>query len=457
MSTTETQATGESAAPAAPAASAAEAYVFAYPLVTMELTRRQMTTPGAVVPGSAAPNAFAHLPVTPDASFEGVVSPNADTLYSLAWLDLSAGPVRLSVPETRGRYFLLPLYDAWTNVFACPGSRTTGSSAGEFAVVGPGWAGELPDGVARIDAPTSMVAIIGRTQVNGAADYPAVHAVQAGYRLTPLTDNRTSIDSAKASASGVAAGPGPVDLVTAPVDQVAALDPATFFAMTAHLMAANPAKPDDAPMVERLARLGVVPGRPFDWDSLSTEAQQSITRGAAEGLARVQAAGRRPRARVRDGWMTAVEIGAYGTDYLQRAAVTLIGLGANLPQDAVYPVCRVDGDGEPLHGRNRYQLHFAAGGLPPVNAFWSLTMYNDRQFFVDNPIDRYAIGDRDALKFNADGSLTLLIQHEAPAEGLESNWLPAPEGSFNLMMRLFWPRPAALDGSWHTPAVRRVG
>ncbi|MCX2180664.1 DUF1254 domain-containing protein [Streptomyces sp. SKN60] len=450
MTTTETQATGESAALTA---LAAEAYVFAYPLVTMELTRRQMTTPGAVVPGSAAPNTFAHLPVTPDASFEGVVSPNADTLYSLAWLDLSAGPVRLSVPDTRGRYFLLPLYDAWTNVFACPGSRTTGSTAGEFALVGPGWAGELPAGVERIDAPTSMVAIIGRTQVNGVADYPAVHAVQAGYRLTPLTGTCTDPDSA----SAVAAGPGPVDLVTAPVDQVAALDPATFFAMTAHLMAANPAKPDDAPMVERLARLGVVPGRPFDWDSLSPEDQQAIAQGAAEGIARVEAAGRSPRARVRDGWMTPVEIGAYGTDYLQRAAVTLIGLGANLPEDAVYPVCRVDGDGEPLHGRHRYRLHFAADGLPPVNAFWSLTMYNDRQFFVDNPIDRYAVGDRDALKFDADGSLTLLIQHTAPAEGPESNWLPAPEGSFNLMMRLFWPGPAVLGGTWHAPAVRRVG
>ncbi|MFJ7964088.1 DUF1254 domain-containing protein [Streptomyces sp. NPDC096324] len=440
MTTTDTQVTGELAA------LAAEAYVFAYPLVTMELTRRQMTSPGASVPGSAPLNAFAHLPVTPDASFEGVVSPNADTLYSLAWLDLSSGPVRLSVPETRGRYFLLPLYDAWTNVFACPGTRTTGSAAGEFALVGPGWQGELPDDVERIDAPTSLVAIIGRTQVDGVQDYPAVHAVQAGYRLTP-----------PAGTAAVDAGPGPVDLVTAPVDQVAALDAATFFAMTAHLMAANPAKAADAPMVERLARLGVVPGRPFDWDSLAPEARQMITRGAADALEQIQAAGRSPRAQVRDGWMTAFDIGTYGTDYLQRSAVTLVGLGANLIQDAVYPMCRVDSDGEPLHGGNRYQLHFEAGSLPPVNAFWSLTMYNDRQFFVDNPIDRYTVGDRDALKFNDDGSLTLLIQHSSPAEGPESNWLPAPEGSFNLMLRMFWPKPEVLERTWHVPAVRRVG
>ncbi|MFD4693251.1 DUF1254 domain-containing protein [Streptomyces sp. NPDC058463] len=439
MTTTETQ--------AGVGTLAAEAYVFAYPLVTMELTRRQMTTPGATVPGSAPVNTFAHVPVTPDASFEGVVSPNADTLYSLAWLDLSAGPVFLSVPETLGRYYLLPLYDAWTNVFACPGTRTTGSGAGEFALVGPGWQGELPDGVQRIDAPTAMVAVIGRTQVNGVPDYPAVHAVQAGYRLTP---------SAATAAPAADTGPGPLDLVTAPVDQVAALDAATFFAMAAHLMAANPPKAADAPLVERMAQLGVVPGKPFDWDSLTSEAQQAIAQGTAEGLTQVEAAGRRPRAEVRNGWMTAYDIGEYGTDYLQRAAVTVVGLGANLPQDAIYPVSRVDADGDPLDGSHRYLLHFDADDLPPVDAFWSVTMYNDRQFFIDNPINRYAIGDRNPLQFNPDGSLDLLIQHTTPGAELEANWLPAPEGSFNLIMRLFWPKPTALDRTWHAPAVLRV-
>ncbi|MEU8782477.1 DUF1254 domain-containing protein [Streptomyces sp. NPDC048637] len=429
------------------AALAAEAYVFAYPLVTMELTRRQMTTSGSSVLGGAPLNSFAHMPFPPDASFEGVVSPNVDTLYSIAWLDLSAGPVQLSVAATPGRYFLLPLYDAWTNVFACPGTRTTGHGAGEFALVGPGWQGELPEAVERIDAPTALMAIVGRTQVNGAQDYLAVHAVQAGYRLTPLTDTPVS----------TAVGPGPLDLVTAPVDQVAALDAATFFAMTAHLMADNPAKPADAPVVERMALLGVVPGRPFDWDSLSPEAQQAIAEGATEGLARVQAAGRAPRAEVHDGWITPYDIGSYGTDYLQRAAITAVGLGANLPQDAIYSMCRVDADNKPLHGSGRYQLHFEADSLPPVNAFWSLTLYNDRQFFVDNPINRYAIGDRDALQFHSDGSLTLLIQHSSPGEPLESNWLPAPEDSFNVMLRTFWPRPEVLERTWHTPALCRVG
>ncbi|WP_433236751.1 DUF1254 domain-containing protein [Streptosporangium sp. CA-135522] len=428
------------------AALAAEAFVFAYPLVLMELTKRQMTSSCAPEAGRAPINTFAHVPAFPDASFESVVSPNVDTLYSVSWLDLSAGPVMLSVPDTDGRYYMLELLDAWTNVFACPGTRTTGNGAGEFALVGPRWQGELPDGVRRIDAPTATVWCIGRTYTNGVADYPAVHAVQTGYRLTPLGATHAATP-----------GPGPMDPVTAPVDQVAALDPATFFAMTAHLMAANPPRPADAPMVERLAQLGVVAGQPFDWDTLTPELQKEMTRGVADGLALTEATGRRPRAEFRDGWLTAYDLGEYGTDYLHRASVAWVGLGANLPEDAVYPLSRADVDGEAFHGSNSYTLHFGADILPPVDAFWSLTMYNDRQFFVENPLNRYAIGDRDALEYNADGSLTLLIQHESPGEGRRPNWLPAPEGSFNLMMRLYLPRPELLDGTWRMPGVRRVG
>lgn len=429
------------------AALAAEAYIFAYPLVTMELTKRQMTTPGSTAVGGAPFNTFAHMPVTPDASFEGVVSPNADTLYSLAWLDLSAGPVTLAVPETHDRYYLLPMYDAWTNVFAVPGTRTTGSGAAEFVIVGPDGHSEVPDGVERIDAPTNLVAIIGRTQVNGRDDCPAVHAVQAGYRVLPL--DTTPVAPADAA-------PGPVDLVTAPVDQVAQLDPSTFLAMVAHLLAANPARLADAPVLERIARLGVVPGKPFDWGGLSPEGQQAVAAGMSEGLARIEAEGRSPQGVAHNGWVLTYGNGEYGTDYLRRAAITKIGLGANLPQDAIYPMARTDGDGEPLDGRHRYVLHFDAGTTPPVDAFWSLTMYNDRQFFVDNPLDRYTIGDRDALRFNPDGSLDLVIQHESPGSELEANWLPAPGGSFNLMLRLFGPRQSVLDRSWLPPAVRRV-
>lgn len=428
------------------AALAKETYVFAYPLVLMELTKRQFVAPGATGLGRAPINTFAHVPVAPDHSFEGVVSPNIDTLYSIAWLDLSAGPILLSAPDTGSRYYMLELLDAWTNVFACPGTRTTGTGAGEFALVGPGWQGALPAGAQRIDAPTSQVWLIGRTQTNGVADYPAIHAIQAGYRLT-LPDD--------ASTASTDHGPGPVHPVTAPVDQVAALGPGTFFAMTAHLLAANPPRPDDAPMVEALERLGVVAGRPFDWDALTAGEHKEITRGVADGLRLVEETGRWPRAELHNGWLTAYDLGDYGTDYLHRASIAWVGLGANLAADALYPLARVDADGESLHGSNRYSLHFEADALPPADAFWSLTMYNDQQFLVDNPLSRYAIGDRDPLEFNLDGSLTLLIQHASPDEGRESNWLPAPEGSFNVIMRLYLPRPEALDGTWRMPGIRQ--
>ncbi len=430
-----------------PAELAARAFLFAYPLVLMELTKRQFTAPGTVGPGRAPVNTFAHVPAAPDASFEAVVSPNVDTLYSTAWLDLSAGPVRLSLPDTGDRYYLMPMLDAWTNVFASPGTRTTGNGAGEFVVVGPGWEGELPVGVEIVEAPTSTVWLIGRTRTDGVADYPAVHAVQAGFRLTPLDGSRTPATDP---------GPGPVDLITAPVDQLAALDAATFFAMTAHLLAANPARPADAPVLEALEQLGVVPGRPFDWDALAPEVQKEITRGTAEGLRQIEEAGRRPRAEFHNGWLHAYDLGEYGTDYLHRASIAWVGLGANLAADALYPLSRVDADLRPYHGSHRYALHFEAGALPPADAFWSLTLYNDRQFFVDNPLNRYAIGDRDALEYNPDGSLTLLIQHDSPGEARASNWLPAPQGSFNLIMRLYLPGPRALDGRWYMPGVQRI-
>lgn len=443
-----TELDGRKAATEDIAALTSDAFVFCYPLVLMELTRRQMTTPGSkALPGRGhvPMNTFAHIPVVPDASFEGVVSPNVDTLYSIAWLDLSNGPVELCVPDTGDRYYMLELLDAWTNVFACPGTRTSGNGAGRFVLVGPDWSGVLSEGAHRIDAPTAVVWIIGRTYTAGVEDYPAVHAVQAGYQLAPFAAN---------TAPTPTAGPGPVDLAAAPADQVAAMDPATYFALASHLMAANPPRPADAPALERFSRIGLTPAE-FNGDALDEAAQGLIAQGAADGLARVVAAGRVPRASMHEGWITAHDLGEYGTDYLHRAGVAWVGLGANPPEDALYPLCRTDADGEVLDGRNRYVLHFAADTLPPADAFWSLTLYNERQFFHDNPLNRYALGDRNPLRFDADGGLTLLIQHTSPGKQAESNWLPAPEGPFNLMMRLYQPRPEALNGTWRTPGVQR--
>ncbi len=228
------------------------------------------------------------------------------------------------------------------------------------------------------------------------------------------------------------------------------MDAATFFGRLADLLKDNPPAEADKPMVEKLARLGIAPGR------FEPRNAKALERGAAAGWQMILAEARKPQGKVVNGWDVMGNIGRYGTNYPFRAVVALVGLGANLPEDAVYPHAKVDSDGKPLTGANRYVVHFPKGQLPPVGAFWSLTMYNAKQAFVDNPIDRYAIGDRDKLKFNEDGSLTLYVQHESPGKEKESNWLPAPKDSFNLFMRLYWPKKEILDGSWKPPAVTKV-
>jgi hypothetical protein len=376
------------------------------------------------------------------------VSPNPDTLYSSAWLDLTEQPVVLSVPDTDGRYYLMPLLDAWTNVFASPGARTTGTHSGDFAIVGPDWRGELPRNLREIDAPTSMVWAIGRTRTDGPADYDAVHQVQAGFRLTPLG----SWGGASTPPPG---RPVPEASGAAPVDQVAGMDAETFFGRAARLLLDNPPRHGDVAAMARMRHIGVAPGS-FTWDSFGDRARSAIAAGRADGLAEVEAEGRRPRGTVRNNWALLDDLGQYGTDYLRRAAVAWLGLGAYLPSDTLYPITSVDADGKPLNGASSYLLRFDPGETPPVHAFWSLSIYDERQFFVDNPLDRYAIGDRDPLEFNADGSLDVLIQHRRPVARVESNWLPAPAGDFNLILRMYWPRASALDGTWVPPRVTRV-
>jgi hypothetical protein len=430
---------------------AAEAYIFAYPLVLMDFTRQQFTATPSPTGRQAPVNQFAHSLVFPDHTFETVVSPNVDTLYSTAWLDLAEEPIVLSLPDTGDRYYVMEIVDAWTTVFAAPGPRTTGTSAGAYALVGPGWDGTLPDGIEAFRSPTALAWILGRTETNGEADYDAVHALQAQYTLTPLS----AWGTAYTPPANVPVDPE-ADITTAPVDQVASMTPEAFWTRFANVMIANPPTPADAPMVEGLARLGIVAGQPLNWDELEPAQAAALEAGYAGGVAQVEAAGRQPAATLQNGWAIAYDLGDYGTDYLRRAATAWVGVGANLPEDAIYPITRLDSEGEPLNGANRYLLRFAADELPPANGFWSLTMYNDRQFLVENPLGRYAIRDSDPLAFGPDGSLEILIQHDAPGPDLEANWLPAPADAFNLVLRLYWPQPRALDGSWIPPAVTKV-
>jgi hypothetical protein len=312
---------------------AEEAYIFGYPLVLMDISREVMTNgPARGTPGNSV-NQLTHLRALPDPSFTDVVSPNADTLYSIAWLDLVREPVVLSVSDTSGRYYLMPLLDAWTNVFASPGKRTTGASRAHFAIAPPGWSGNLPAGMRRISSPTRMVWLIGRTQCNGREDYPAVHRIQDQLKLTPLSrfadpswnPPQVSIDPS-------------VDVRTPPVEQISRLPGPAFFRRLAMLMKDNPPASADSLMMRKLDAIGIAPGRLFEPDG---EAAAILDRAISSAQSRIAAHAREPGL-PQNGWHIAPDLGIYGTNYLHRAAVAMIGLGANLPEDALYAMTRVD-------------------------------------------------------------------------------------------------------------------
>jgi hypothetical protein len=429
------------------------AYGYGFPLVLMDVSREVMTAVPSVAAQKAPINQFTHILEFPDDTYRDVVSPNVDTLYSLAWVDLAAEPIVLRVPDLGDRYYLMQICDAWTNVFAAPGTRTTGNRAGDFALVGPDWRGKLPADVQKIAAPTNLIWIIGRTYTAGKADYATVNAIQRQYELVPLAAwGRPYKPPAK-----VPVAPG-VDAKTPPVVQVSKdMSAGVFLDRLAQLMGRNPPAPEDEPMISRLRRIGVAPGAPFAFDRLPPRLKTAIERAVAAGRARLAES---VKGFSEDegtiGWRIELGLGRYGTDYALRAFVAIVGVGSNLAEDAIYPVTRKDADGATLTGKNRYRLHFEADQLPPVDAFWSVTMYSTQQFLVTNPIGRFALGDRHPLKYNADGSLDLYLQNADPGPDKRENWLPAPPDGFSLVMRLYSPKKAVIDGSWTPPPVVRV-
>lgn len=435
-----------------------EAYIYGYPLVTMEMTRRIMTNVREPEGTRAPMGHFVRMRTYPDATFRDVTAPNADTLYTTAWIDLGQEPWVLSLPDAQDRYYLFPMLDGWTDVFQVPGKRTTGTGPQKYAITGPGWKGKLPAGVVEYKSPTSIVWLLGRIYCDGTpSDYAAVHKMQDEISLVPL------------SAYGKPYTPPPgkvdpaIDMKTAVRDQVNKLTADEYFNLLAKLMKDNPANAADKPMLKKMAKLGIVPGQPFDssklgpiakeaFDVVPKIAQEKIMLWLKEGILHGDM-------KLEHGWVFTTETGLYGTKYLQRALVTAIGLGANRPQDAVYPTSEGPGLLESYNGAKKYVMHFAKGQLPPAQGFWSLTMYDANYFFVANPLNRYSISARQDLKPNADGSVDLYIQNESPGADKESNWLPAPKDKFILMMRLYWPSekdPSILDGSWRIPKVQVV-
>ncbi len=424
-----------------------EAYLYTYPLVLLDVTALAVTNVAAPTGHSAPMNQFARLDVLPDAHFKTVVLPNVDTLYTSAFLDLAKEPIVLHVPDTHDRYYLMPMLDAYTNVFASPGKRTTGTQAHDFAIVGPGWRGRLPPNVTRLDAPTSRVWVLGRTQINGKSDLPAVTALTKLYTLTPLSSFGRSYKPPRNGAVDAR-----LDMKTPPPEIVAALDDKAFFERAAVVLAAQPPPTRDRAALARFEKIGLGPGHFAPSPAALHAIDGAGTRGTERMRSQLAALGRNA-----DGWRMATNLGEYGTRYLVRATVARAALGANLPGDAVYPSAQLDADRAPLNGGNRYVLHFAKGQEPPVNAFWSLTMYGSDGYLVANPIDRFAIGDRDKLVRNADGSLDIWIQHDAPTGATAANWLPAPDGPFQLLLRMYWPKAPILDGKWSPPPIKKSG
>jgi hypothetical protein len=425
-----------------------QAYMYFYSLVTMDLTRKQLTNVERPEGIHTPLNTFSSLREYPSADMRVVVRPNFDTLYTSGFLDLTAEPMIVSAPNTDGRYYLLPMLDMWTDVFASPGWRTTGTRAGNFLITPPGWNGAVRSGMTRINAPTPYVWIIGRTKTDGPQDYDAVRKIQAGYKITPLSqwDKPAQPVQGKLDPS--------VDMKTPPKIQVDTMPADKFFAYAAELLKIIPPHITDEPMIEQLKKIGIEAGKSFDLDKADAAIRNALT-SAPEDAQHLMAWKLPTLARVVNGWsMNTDTMGVYGNYYLKRAIITQQGLGANLPQDAIYPINLADESGRPLDGSNKYTLHFEKGDTPPVDAFWSITLYDAEGFQVANRLNRFNLSSWMRLHYNADGSLDLYFQNDTP--GVEANWLPAPKGPFNLVMRLYAPRSEALIGKWNPPPVMRM-
>ncbi|OKO68266.1 membrane protein [Bradyrhizobium sp. AS23.2] len=435
---------------------ATDAYVFGYPLVTTYMTRQVMTNVARPEGIRSPVNQFANVREYPTATFTGITAPNADTLYSEGWLDLGPEPIVLSWPDMGDRYYLFPMLDAWTNVIAAPGTRTTGGGAQAYVITGPRYTGPVPADLPRISSPTDLLWVHGRTYCTGTPeDYKKVHALQDQYRLVPLSawgkgEYKPPVSKVDPS----------VDMKTAVRDQVERLSPADYFALLAKLMATNGPVAADAAAMAHFARIGLVPGQPFDFSTLPPAIQRGVSNAREAGIKRIMGQDKGGGLALENGWVVMLKTGVYGTDYVQRAFVTAVGLGANDPKDAVYPFTQMDAQGAKLDGKNKYVIRFAPGAFPPARGFWSLTMYNDKWFFVANPLNRYTLSQRNTLKRNADGSTELYLQADYPGKDRESNWLPTPQGEFILMFRLYMPEEAPafsiLDGTWKPPSVQKV-
>ena len=433
---------------------ATDAYIYGYPLVTFDMVRRQQTNVAAPDGEHAPMGQMIKMRSYPAVDNHCCAAPNADTLYTMAWLDVGAEPWVFSIPEMGTRYYIMPMLDGFSEVFHVASASTTGGHAQAYAITGPGWSGSLPEGVTEAKSGTAMVWVLGRIYCTGTAeDYAAVHALQDQFSVVPLsaygkpyTPPAPSVDPEFDMKTGVRA-------------QVNALGVYTYFDYLARLLKANPPKAADTDIVARMAKIGISAGGDFDGNALGAIDRKVIE--AVPKLALVKMALHLKQQKTTNGWLFFTSgVGNFGTDYVTRGMANLLGPGWNRPQDAIYPLSQKDAAGDEYNGaKSNYVMHFEKGRMPPVEAFWSLTLYDEDFFFVPNPINRYELGQRNAFVTNTDGSVDLYLQADSPGKAKEANWLPAPRGKFQLVLRMYGPTktsPTIVDGSWTPPPVKRV-
>jgi len=427
-----------------------QTYIYGFPYVYMSEVRwgqvAQKVDPNSNLP-HAAVNHFwhSHAMAGPESLAGG--SPNNDTLYSIAWLDLSKEPVILSVPDVGDRYYTMEIASFDSDNFAYVGMRTTGTKAGNYAIIGPSWKGEPPTGVQQLTpSRTPSAFILARTLLRGPDDLPAIRTVMAQYKLTPL------------SSWGKPGAQVPESYdVLRPFDRKT--DPLADWKTMNKTMAENPPPSRHELLLKQFAEIGIGPG--LDVDKLDEATKRGLARAAIDGLNLLDTALRQgARQKNVNGWnCPPPDMGRAGDkdDFLLRAALqSKWGIVANDPAEAIYLNTSTDPDGQQLTGMHRYVIHFPAGGLPEVKAFWSITLYNARHNLVANPLKRYAIGDRDKLKFNPDSSLDIYIQNQSPGKDKEANWLPAPTGEFNLVLRTYLPSANIQEQRWTPPPLMKV-
>ena len=433
---------------------AVDAYLYGYPLITFDVARQQQTNVAVPDAEHAPMGQMIRMRTYPAVDNHCCAAPNADTLYTEAWLDVSKEPSVLSIPDMGNRYYIVPMLDGYSEVLSVASPPTTGYKVQTYAITGPGWTGTLPPGVTQVKSATGMVWVLGRIYCTGTPeDYKAVHALQDKVTVIPLS----------AYGKPYTPPPGQVDpnfdMKTAVRKQVDALDIDAYFSRLAQLMKTNRPTAADTPLVARMAKIGLVPGQDYDPSKLSGFDKEAIK--AVPKLALLKMAKLLKDQKTTNGWLYFTSgVGNWGTDYPLRAMGNMLGPGWNRPQDAVYPLSQKDASGDEYNGSDHnYVMHFGKGQFPPVKAFWSITLYDPDFFFAPNSINRYELSQRNKFITNPDGSVDMYSQAESPGKAKEANWLPAPKGKFVLVMRLYWPTnrpPSILDGSWTPPSATWV-